>query len=767
MGKRLMVCFLAFGLGFGAFSCADDGSSSNNEGADSIKLVFPSNKAMTMRINSEDSIIVSYKDKDGDGVSGKSFTALSADAACADVVAQVSTGAKGNASLAVSAKTAACSTKITITSDNSKLEPIVVDITVNETGNVGGKGSIVVVDPAVGNLKLETSNSKKVIVQYNDGSNVAVANADLALSSDDAACASLSVKTVSTNNEGKATFTVTGGSAACAATITVAVSGLEEVKASIPVTVGRPKSYNATANLIYNGSRAPVIAEMKVVLLYETECTKFRNNPDSSVFNFQAEKEVTVLGYSLTTNHTATVNNVDTAKASATLVAIGRSGGTIIAYGCADGYTIDNPSQDLEIFTYSPKLVGTYTLISNFDYISGFQQTPGQRPKLESMLAGDWAQFIVDLVGNPVNVLIDFIYVNAIVRLTDLADWDVLKQLNNEATRKLIVNLATNALESNYLKDYDWYVILKAIGPDVQDLANNMQFKGEFKIVSEPGDGGVLLKEQKHEYSALSYRWSLDQDMKPLANCLPDYKSCRRDMSLQNAGSEAMSGLWAGGVSEESGESVLNIASHGMTFKWATILYNAVFGEILPRALEYTPAKDSSGKRILLYSFLNSILFKSVVEGWNTKNPTDKVEIIGTDYCAPFIIALLKMVANSGDSGVQWLKDFITNQSGIIKTLGETACDAGFKALEKTLTDQLNKFEVKTANGVQFAASNCPLSVTNLEYSAMGTPDDPAVTAGQVFGTTQASTNRCIWNVTFPINGNNVTLKGLFHAERK
>ncbi|MGI5830601.1 MAG: hypothetical protein ACOX8U_10625 [Bradymonadia bacterium] len=774
MIKRLPMYLLSLGLGLSLMSCGDDGRNDNNnnnggnEGKETFTLTYPNSQALTLKVDGSDDIRVKYRNKDGEGATGRVITAVSKDDDCVKVDAEQTTGSNGNALFEVRAGSDSCESTITLTSDNASLDPIVVKITVNEQGNVDeGKGEIVIVDPS-GSLKLEIGSSGKVTVKYNNEAKVAVPDADLILTSSDETCVKAGSKLVQTADDGKATFTVRSVGETCSASVKIAVSGLEEVHNSVNVIVGQPLNFDAIANLVYKGTMDGTQVDTMTVGLLENvnDCTPYLNDPNPEVFDESFDRTVSVPGYDLTIDATAKLK-VETAKSPATLVAFGVTGEgssrVVVAYGCQSGYTLDKQEQELVVHTYQPKLIGTYKLLSNFDLTSGFQKTSGGIPKVEAMLAGDWVEFTNQLFQDSLKTLLDFVYVNLILRVTNEVNWQPLEQLAEPHMRELVVSAISEILKNKYLKDYKWFEYVEAIGPDISDLITNMQLEGSLKINEEPNARGILTNNQLHSYERLNYRWSLQRQGEELVanpNCKePSYTACREGMRLTsaNSGVETMSGVWGGNVAACAAGNCLNIDGHAMTFGWATILYNAVFGNILPKALGYNVGNSTD----YLSLFFENILFRPLVNNYNS-DPENVSVSITEGYCPAFVEVLLRLLATSTE--FTWLEDFINNNQSVVASVGKMACEKGFDSLETALTDKLAEFKITAENNILFSSKNCPLGIEGTDYHNMGWEDDPAQSANTILKDVDPKTNRCIWNINFQLKDTPVTIKGLFHA---
>ena len=275
-----------------------------------------------------------------------------------------------------------------------------------------------------------------------------------------------------------------------------------------------------------------------------------------------------------------------------------------------------------------------------------------------------------------------------------------------------------------------------------------MQFAGEFDVDQAEGTD---VKHAAINYKELQYQWSYKAS--EAKNCIADAygkSKCRKSLTWSDANlydkikdslKDGMSGEWNGKITlSDEGEDMLEINSHALKFKWASMLYVAVFYSILPEAFDYDVKKKP-----LLKAFLGKILFEPIAKAYNDKHPDDKVTITKGKECEAFIDAVDRMIVDLGSTG-----------TGVVQTLASMACDDNvIGQLDTLLVGALDGFQASTANVLNFSSKQCSLydeGTTN--YMKMGLADDPIKTAGEIFVTgSKETSDRCQWDADLKIGG--------------
>ncbi|MBQ9396490.1 MAG: hypothetical protein IJU23_13380 [Proteobacteria bacterium] len=442
----------------------------------------------------------------------------------------------------------------------------------------------------------------------------------------------------------------------------------------------------------------------------------------------------------------------------------------------------NNTVVEIELEPIPTDIKGEYVVYSNFDLTSAFEYS-GTLATVENMKGGDWVNWIASLFDNPLNALWDFVWVNTLQRLAEL---DLGNEKINDIVRNFVGKMGkelaggyVKPLIDGYLKDYKWYQVIKEVSPDVEDLLRNMQFKGKI-VVSEAT--GLQINDASETFSSLQYMWS-SSDIATSGCVDAEYTygnaKCRKNMALSAQKGNAIMGSWNGAINDESlpagVDGQLNINSHSLTFKWASILYSAVFGEILPTALDYKSKPNVQNGRYLS-AFLDKILFDSIVNYYETKcvgqsKCGDKAEQEGdkkypalqqtdiTKSCERFVEALVYLISSDASS-----------VSGVISVAAGFACgDQALGKLDEWVDSSLSKLESNTANQLTLKADNCSLyDGGTTQYMNMGQPDEVPYTAYDVFKPDSKTLSaRCEWDITLPASVSSKPIKGLFHAYRE
>ena len=404
---------------------------------------------------------------------------------------------------------------------------------------------------------------------------------------------------------------------------------------------------------------------------------------------------------------------------------------------------------DLKVLPYD--ITGKYHVISNFDFSSAFPSTPAsglggnKYPAVEDMITGDWINFVTDLFNDAPTTLIEFAWINTIARIKDidqLDDWiknifanTLVKGVATDLLRPIILCYADPAKlpestkeEREYKQDCinknggNWAQKFTTIAPDVSDLITNMQFSGTIDIPEIDSDRPTSYKNGKETFDTLLFNWSLGTVPGSRVTCVNerDYyyvktgaNSCRVPMDLSgmikikktdpDTGTEteviesaiSASKTWNGTIVENValGDGQINIPSHGLKLYWVSILYNAIFGTIMPNAFGYGNYNSIQQKHYLI-GLMEYFLFRPFVEDYVAKseeNPEKYPSLYITDTtktCQRFVEALIKSkVSNT------------TSWNTVISAGADIICNNVIGGLDKKVVDQLNSFVIVTDNG--------------------------------------------------------------------
>ena len=163
--------------------------------------------------------------------------------------------------------------------------------------------------------------------------------------------------------------------------------------------------------------------------------------------------------------------------------------------------------------------------------------------------------------------------------------------------------------------------------------------------------------------------------------------------------------------------------------------------------------------------------FDLIIRAYNKKHeedPTSYPELntsSTSSSCVQAFRALLYMNSNNSPTA---------SLAMVLPSFGNLFC-ASLENLDDYAWPALAKIESSTDNMMTLEAKGCALSEASLAeegkenpfdgmYTRMGMPDDPVVTANEVFGDDKKATVRCTWDLK---NGAiDQTVNGLFHSTR-
>ena len=482
------------------------------------------------------------------------------------------------------------------------------------------------------------------------------------------------------------------------------------------------------------------------------ECRDFRlENPFFNVKNLELSKakgEVSIVAYA-----------VD-------------KGGNNIAAGCVGGISSDKAGQTIKLNMHEAPITfdEEYDVTANFDLFSSFKKT-SENYKAESMTAGDWVNFAIAFCEKPLDTLFEFVWDNSITRLAEI---DAIKKitffynlLTGSGTKELAKGALKDALEPT-LKTQQWYNVINQVAPDISDLASNLQLRGTFNLKDATYENHEL-KNMAVSFDVLQYQWSLE--FVGQTGCIDSAygdSKCRRRMPLARKGGQTIAGTANPTVelSTQPGiDGYITFQVSDLTFKWATILYTAIFGEILPLALEYS---DSSALTRDLYikAFLEKILFTPVVNYYvankqgqdtgETKDDGTKIyypTLGSTEYCEKFVESLVYLISAK-----------VAGWSNVIQGAATLVCSDGvIGQLDTLLVGAFDKLQADTSQGLVMKTADCPLYSSENVFTQFGKPDSGASipSAHDVFGDAKKDTNRCKLDVSVE----SFKFDGLFHAD--
>lgn len=732
-----------------------------------------------------------------------------ADPTCASVAADsVTVNAKGEAYIDITAGAESCETKLTVTSkdesDKTKTvsikvlgedEPVIVE---------GGKLEFVTLKPAAGPVSITLSNGKKqeFQVRYSDKNGKGIEHALISFEDiDNDDCFGLSAsKTLKTKEDGTVKQGVTVKSKAidgCSGRLNITTSdaSIEPIVANI--TVAATEYYDISITMTTASKKIDTkVGYARAGLLDGVTCEQAIAMRDQWLTKVEdAEYKTDEAAFTPNGNPFAMFEDmmVEVADGKVAVVGYGTAGDEstdILAYGCTEINRIQG-SVNIELKEVPVEIKGTYDIVSNFDISSAFTKDKhDELPAVENMNAGDWIDWVVNLFEDPITALYDFIWVNSISRLgtiDGIPEW-LTNFVLGSGTKQLVLDLFEKELKT-YLEAYPWYTILVTVAPDIKDLVTNMQFKGTM-TVSEVAADGLAITKANQKYDQLQYRWSYDKANNSACNnstIFTEPDTCRLTLMLDNSAytTATVTGDWTGKVYSGDTVNSLSIDEHKMQLKWATILYNAVFGEILPRAMGYNATSSENLKNGRLVSaFLEKVLFETVSkaytdgreeynqqQGCNCSFTTDgkKETCTGGEKCryalqtsapcAKFIEAIIYYVYPEA-------KDYVNLIGGTVANL---ACgDKGLGQLDQLVANSLNKVQAGSFKIKSDSDYSCMLyEDSTASYQRVGNTE-MELNRGKKYSifdinAEKLSTNRCRWN--FEIT-DNYTMSGLFHAVR-
>ena len=752
--------------------------------------------------------------KDGDALADKTLTLSLSSTDCVTLASnEVTTNDQGKAHIDITAGNKACETTLTITPPDNGVKAKTVEIKVTEDGTVvdDGKGVLEFFDPKSTEKEINFTlnggtTSKNFSVRYfNSESKDVIADAKLIFTTEgDEDCIKVSKgKTIYTNEAGIASNAVTfitKGIDGCDASVAITTENTDVDALKVKVHVDAIEDYRMKVVMnVDKSSTAAKIGYAQAAFMRGANCNELSDysnwiqSIEALDDNFASADSIDASGKPLGEVLFNAVPVLSTEEKAA-VIAYATSGAEskdIIAYGCYDLESRLEGEVSVDMTAVPINIKGEYDIISNFDISSAYTKDKHpELPAVEDMNAGDWVDWIVNLFDNPVKALYDFIWVNSIVRLGDIEgvpDW-AKNFILGPATKGLVWDLFSKELLT-YLNTQGWYKIIIAVAPDIKDLTTNMQFKGTMAVETTDASGLKITKATQ-TYNELQYRWSYN--IQTNNDCLKgdvftEPGTCRMSMPLDKAAhaTATLTGDWTGKVTNGDVISTLDIDEHELTMKWATILYNAIFGEIMPKVLGYDkPASANLQKGRLTSAFLEKVLFDTVaqaytnsIEEFNKKNAcTCEMVDKDTEKCTSASNNTCRYKLKSTQSCERFIESIVyyayaeaSKYASTIQTVASLACsDKGLGQLDDLVVKSLDKVQAG-----KFTIATNPENPCNLfddgasSYQRIG--DITAETTVKKYNvydviTSQVDTKRCRWNFDLT---KNYTAIGLFHATRK
>lgn len=785
----MMLCALL--VGGTMFACASDSgddNNNNNNNNNNQEDVFAMTVApASLSLDGGDSgeLSVTYK-KNASGIAGATIKALSSNVQCFTVdddTKEVFTNSDGIAKVTVHAKNVsdACSGEVEIIDGNDKVATRKVSVSVtpkggNGGGTVTGDPTLTLIDPASGALTLNAINATgNITVEYRNSKGEVQKDVVLVASSSKETCVRPTYGDVPTEGNGQATLPIKAVGTNCNSTVSLSVGDLS---VDVLVTVGEPDEYaiRLEVNYLNEGSNDPSVIGMRhdsvdavnygIIADPCPSDLDIIDNPPSL-----GSPRATVRDFRLE-NPFFNVKNLELSKAKGEVSIVAYAvdkGGNNIAAGCVGGISSDKAGQTIKLNMHEAPITfdEEYDVTANFDLFSSFEKT-SDNYKAENMKAGDWVQFIIAFCDAPFNTLFDFIWDNSISRLADV---EAIKNIGwihdliaGDGTRDLARGALNDALKPT-LEAQTWYRVINQVAPDISDLASNLQLRGTFK----PGTyANHEMQNMQISFDQLQYQWSLE--FVGQEGCIDSAygdSQCRRRMPLTKKGGKTIAGTCNPTVelSTQPGiDGYITFQVSDLTFKWATILYTAIFGEILPLALDYS---NSSALTDGLYikAFLEKILFTPVVnyyvnnkQGQDTGKPKDDGTRVyyptlgSTEYCEKFVESLVYMIYAD-----------LAGWSSTIQTAAGMVCSKGvIGQLDTLLVGAFDKIQADTSQGLVMKTADCPLYSSENVFTQFGKPDSGASipSAHDVFDKNK-STTRC----KLDVGVGSFKFDGLFHAD--
>lgn len=785
--------------------------------------------------------------KDGDALADKTLTLSLSSTDCVTLASnEVTTNDQGKAHIDITAGDTACETTLTITPPDKDVKAKTVEIKVTDDSTDtpievdGGTLEFYNLKPAAGPVKIQIEKGKtpKFMVRLLDGNSAPISSQTIIFTtSDNDNCISVVKQKDRTRDDGtveNSIETLVGGIDGCNATINISTSipKVNTLVANVEVLPTTVYDMDVTMTL-QSAKVAAKIGYAQAAFIPGQTCEQLDPMFDdwkdiikkSGVRGEVNAENIDSSGDPLAKFDTFVEVDVTDGKSAVIGYASATNGSPILAYKCVD-FDRMKPIVTLELDTLPIDLKGEYDVVSNFNLLSGFTKTKDfdtsaknyKMPVAEKMVAGDWITWISALFNDPILALYNFIWVNSVDRLKGITDGEVKDVID------LVIKVGFNA-GYDYLRpwlegylnspvessSYSWYEILRMVGPDVTDLVENMQVVGTMTYPSQQRvEDQYLYANANVNYTELHYQWSyIEKGKSAIEGCkgnayaMPFDKNknprCRRALPLSD---HSLTGTFNGSIKEidsTQADGLLTIDPHDLNFKWASILFAAVFGTsgILDSAVKgYDVQKDKNGKDLYIGSFLSNLVFEPVIGAYKKKLESGTYDTQNKCYnikdnegktvcwkelsqpntkpCYQFIEATIyfvkpniseTLVASVVATGIEFAGDYV--------------CEQGLSQLDTLVFRQLNKFQTSSESVFTLdSKGDCNIySGGETSYVNIGKGDDLFTSAKAIID--GLKTNRCEWNLqlmkdqknnggtTTKEQATDVHIRGFFHATRK
>ena len=727
--------------------------------------------SLSLTPGGSDTAVANYKlEKSGTAIAKKFLELSSTNPACAGPASEsVETDANGNADIKVIAKDGgSCKAMITVKPPMGTSKSINVSVFEgDEPGPVVGNGSLAF-DPTSLTIAF-SEKTGNIVLNYKDGNGAGVANANVIFDYDDNCIKSDKLKKAKTDDNGQIAMVLTAQKDDCTTTLT-AKSG--DVTASAEIAVTAKTEFSFTLETAIDESKYDKIGYLTVGTS-DLSCAAFADGTGlkKASEDIATEEQMDINGTSPILS-TYLITEVPIAQKSVLVVGKANpSSKATKAYGCKDiSEADDGQTVHLDLAVVPTEIKGTYDVVTNFDFTDAIQ--PSGEVLIEKMTGGDWLKLLLDFIDDPGATMMSFIWNNS---LEILNEDELFKQ-----TLAMYFTSTSQTIMLNYFaKVYDDYlkickieldteklcsdVIKDDLSPIIDDLSTNMQLFGRMEI-AETDDVSAINKGNE-EFTEVQYIWPFTTNRACVPNAYgkTDVK-CRNRMLLAKANDGNVQSVdWTGKWADEK----LTINTHSLSFKWASILASVVVIEILPAVFDY---KGNNNYKAGNYfsALIDKFGFDLIINAYNKKHAEDAERYpeleSGTTIssCAKAIEAMAIMVTDSAKSA-----------GSMIVSVADSFVCSYVSELDKYVWDALGKVEASTDNALTLEAKDCALSEASLVegenpfdgmYTRMGTPDDPVVTAHEVFGEDKKFSSRCTWELK--IGSMDEPMKGLFHTIR-
>ncbi len=727
-----------------------------------------------------DTSVANYKmEQSGKPIANKILKLESTNSACAaPELASVETDANGNADIKVIAKDGgSCKAMITVKPPMGTSKSINVSVFEgDEPGPVVGNGSLAF-DPTSLTIAF-SEKTGNIVLNYKDGNGAGVANANVIFDYDDNCIKSDKLKKAKTDDNGQIAMVLTAQKDDCTTTLT-AKSG--DLTASADIAVTAKTEFSFTLETAIDESKYDKIGYLAVGTSDQSCAAIAATEAGLQAAAEAAVEEEAELNGTSPILSTYLMTEVPIARKS--VLAVGKanpSSKATKAYGCKDiSEADDGQTVHLDLAVVPTEIKGTYDVVTNFDFTDAIQ--PSGEVLIEKMTGGDWLKLLLDFIDDPGATMMSFIWNNS---LEILNEDELFKQ-----TLAMYFTSTSQTIMLNYFaKVYDDYlkickieldteklcsdVIKDELSPIIDDLSTNMQLFGRMEI-AETDDVSAINKGNE-EFTEVQYIWPFTTNRACVPNAYgkTDVK-CRNRMLLAKANDGNVQSVdWTGKWADEK----LTINTHSLSFKWASILASVILIEALPTVFDYKSNKNYKGGKYFS-AFIEDLGFQLIVNAYNKKHEedSDRYPALSNSNTDPCVQAILAMVSLSFENILQKkITASMTVEDYLITISNSKVCPV-FAKMDDFAWLALAQIESSDEKPMTLGAKDCALSEVSLAkeyeenpfegyYTRMGIPDEPVVTAHEVFGEDKKSSSRCTWELK---NGAmDKTVNGLFHSTR-